>query len=577
MNLLEYSAIIATVFFGLISLYLTIKQRQAALKIQKTEEVEKQRLYQITILKEIQDRIGYSLDAEKIIEVITGSLKHLFPYSTASSMVIKSDKIIFRSYVEENINSYFILQVRKSMLASLRALVANLPEKVDELSSGVPLDETKTAPVSSFFNIPLIIGNRIVGLINVSSTNKNLYKEDEVTILYQIVAQASNAMSKLQDLLENEKGKLTSMISSLADGVFMVDTHKNLLIINEAAKTFLNISNPNPSLNDLLVSVGAAYNLSDKIDECIKNNKTIEEKEIEVNDRIFQTFITPVPNAREENRHEPIGASILLHDITIEKNFSRIKEDFTHMIVHELRAPLTAIKDSSELMIEVFDDKGNLEKEQQKRLLKIIDVQSKSLLEQINQVLDAAKMEAGRFTIEKIMSDMGEVIEASIEPFLPQANKKQILISTDIYYPLPNVEFDPTRISQVLYNLISNSLKFTPAGGKIIVSAKPEKGVLTVSVSDNGIGIPESEQKNLFSKYYQLRTTPRQLAKKGTGLGLYIIKGIVEAHKGSVGVISKEGQGTTIFFNLPFEGGGPRIIQGHLEQNKMQPVSSLVN
>ena len=577
MNLLESSAITATIFFGLISLYLTIKQRQSALRTQKTEEIEKQRLYQITILKEIQDRIGYSLDTEKIIEVITGSLKHLFPYSTASSMVIKSDKIIFRSYIEENISSSFILQVRKSMLASLRALVAGLPEKVEEFTSGVPLNETKNAPVSSYFNIPLVIGNKIVGLINVSSANKNLYKEEEVTILYQIVAQASGALSKLEALLENEKGKLTSMISSLADGVFMVDTHRNLLIINEAAKSFLNISNPNPTLSDLLTSLGTSYNLSDKIDECIKNNRTIEEKEIQVGDRTLQTFITPVPNAREEARQGPIGASILLHDITIEKNISRIKEDFTHMIVHELRAPLTAIKDSSELMIEVFDDKGTLEKEQQKRLLKIIDVQSKSLLEQINQVLDAAKMEAGRFTIEKTLFDMSGVIDNAIEPFLPQANKKQITISTDIYYPLPKVELDPIRITQVLNNLISNSLKFTPAGGKIVISAKPGNGLITVSVSDNGIGIPEGEQKDLFSKYYQIRTTPHQLAKKGTGLGLYIIKGIVEAHNGSVGVISREGHGTTIFFNLPFEGGGPRIVQGHLGQNKMQPSSSSVN
>lgn len=575
MSIIELIAISLTIFFGLISLFLSIKQRRVRLEIQKREESEKQRLYQITILKEIQDRIGYSLDIEKIIDVITGSLKHLFPYSTSSSIVIKGNTLIIKNYVEKSVSSSFILQVKKSMLASMQALIPNLPIHTDEHILGVPLDETKTAPVGSFFNIPLFIGNNVVGLINISSTNKDLYKEEEITVLYQIVAQASNALTKLENLLETEKGKLTSMISSFVDGVFMVDTHKNLLIINGAAKSFLGISSPSPLFTDVLASVGTQYNLLDKIDESIKTNKTLEEKEVEINGKIFQTFITPVPNSKDEDNQVPIGASILFHDITIEKNITRIKEDFTHMIVHELRAPLTAIKDSSELMIEVFDEKGSMEQEQQRRLLTIIDQQSKELLEQINQVLDAAKIEAGRFSIEKKSSDIADVIEKAIEPFMPAAKRKQILITTDIYYPLPKVDIDQIRMTQVLNNLISNSLKFTPANGKITISAKVENGLLRVSVSDNGMGIAENDQKDLFSKYYQIRTNPHELAKKGTGLGLYIVKGIVEAHGGSVGVTSKPSEGATIYFDIPFEGTGPQIIQNHSQVGRS--ASSMVN
>ena len=576
MSLLETGAILSTVFFALIALILSIRQRTITARIQKQEQKEKQRLYQISILKQVQDRISYSLDTEKVIDVITGSLKHLFPYSSVGSIVIKNNKLLIKTHLEQTVSSSFILQVKKTMLASLQALVPNLPIHMEEEITGVPLDEGKTITVKSFFNIPLTIGNNIVGVINISSSEKDLYKEEEVTILYQIVAQASNALSKLKDVLDTEKGKLTAMISSLADGVFMIDTHKNLLIINSAAKNFLGITVKNPSFTDILASTGAQYNFSQKIDEALQTNQLIEEKEITINDKIFQAFITPVPGSGEEENQKPIGASILLHDITIEKNVTRIKEDFTHMIVHELRAPLTAIKDSAELMIEVFEEKGSLQKEQQKRLLQIINQQSKDLLEQINQVLDAAKIEAGRFSIEKQSFDLAEIIQRAIEPFMPQANKKQIIISTDIYYPLPKVELDRARITQVLNNLISNSLKFTPANGKITISAKAEKEFITVSVSDNGIGIAESDQKDLFSKYYQIRTTPHQLAKKGTGLGLFIIKGIVEAHGGLVGVNSKPGEGTTIYFTLPFSGGKPEIIQGHLAEAKLS-VSAMVN
>lgn len=574
MSLIEISAILSTLFFALISLLLSIRQRKVTAQIQQQEEKEKQRLYQISILKEIQDRIGYSLDTEKVIDVITGSLKHLFLYSTVSSIVIKNNKLIIKTHVEQTVSSSFIMQVKKTMIASLEALIPNPPIQTEELITGIPLDESKTTVVKSFFNIPLAVGNNIVGLINISSNEKDLYKEDEITILYQLTAQASNALSRLKDVLDTEKGKLTALISSLADGVFMVDTHKNLLIINSAAGSFLGISNKNPGFSDILTAVGTQYNFSQKIDESLEKNQLLEEKEIAINDKIFQAFITPVQGFSGDEKSKPIGASILLHDITIEKNVTRIKEDFTHMIVHELRAPLTAIKDSSELMIEVYDEKGTLQKEQQRRLLQIIDQQSKGLLEQINQVLDAAKIEAGRFSIEKVNSDLPQVIQNAIEPFMPQARKKQIIISTDIYYPLPKIDIDPVRINQVLNNLISNSLKFTPVNGKIKISAKTNNGFITISVSDNGLGIAESDQKDLFSKYYQIRTTPHQLAKKGTGLGLFIIKGIVEAHGGSVGVDSKPGEGTTIYFNLPFEGSNkPEIVQGHLPQAKLNDYS----
>jgi signal transduction histidine kinase len=576
LTLFNYAGMALTVILTVTLLILLAKQQSARLELQKKEEVEKQRLYQILILKEIQDKIGYSLDIEKIIDVITGSLKHLFSYSTASSLLIKNGKLVFKVYLEENVNSNFIIKVKNNMIASLGALVGILPTQIEESFLGTPLDETKPETVASYFNIPLIVGNRVVGLINVSSKNKNLYKE-EVTAIYQIVEQATAALSKLQYVLETEKGKLTSMISSLVDGVFMIDINKNLLIINDSAKTFLNITAQAVTLTHVLTAIGQQYNLADKIDQTLKNNSMLEDKGITIGNKIFNVFIISVPNALDEKNGQPIGASILFHDVTIEKSVETIKEDFTHMMVHELRAPLTAIKDSAELMIETFEDKGALEKEQQKRLLKIMDMQSKNLLEQINQVLDAAKIEAGKFSIEKVSSDMGEVIQNAVEPYLPQANKKQILISTDIYYPLPKVDVDPTRITQVLNNLISNSLKFTPINGKVVISAKPGDGTITVSVSDNGIGIPENEQKDLFSKYYQIRTTPHELAKKGTGLGLYIIKGIVEAHNGSVGVISSEGKGTTIYFTLPIAGGGPRIMQGHVVQTPGLTASHLVN
>ncbi len=578
LTLFNYAGMTVTAIMAVILVLLTIKQRQKNREIQERESLEKQRLYQISILKQIQDKIGYSLDIEEIVGVITGSLKHLFPYSTAASIIMKENKLVLKINVEESVSAGFLAEVRKTMLVSLNTIVGNLPSEIEQKVQGLPLDETKSAPVASFFNIPLVIGNDFVGLINVSSKEKHFYKEDEVTILYQIVAQASNALLKLKDVLEIEKGKLMSMISSLADGVFMTDTNNNLLVINSSAKTFLGLKTAKPVFTDILVSLGTQYNLLDKISEALRENTLIEEKEITINDKVFQIFITPVLSANQSELNKPLGASILLHDITVEKSVAAIKEDFTNMMVHELRAPLTAIKDSAELMVELLDETGKLEKDEEKRFLGIIDQQSKNLLGQIGQVLDAAKIETGRFSISKVTSDIGRLVQDAIEPFLPEARKKQIYLSAEIASPLPKVAVDPLRITQVLNNVISNSLKFTPANGKIIVSVKNEENGLTVAVSDNGIGIPEDEQKDLFSKYYQIRTTPHQLAKKGTGLGLYITKGIVEAHGGTVGVKSEGlNRGSTIYFTLPVDEGSPMITHEHFTNASPTPLSQTVN
>src|SRR3990167_2500861 len=229
MTLLELTSISSVILFGTISVFLSKKERTAKKELLDRERNQKQRLYEIAILKEIQERIGYELDVEKIIDVITGSLKDLFSYSVSSSIVIKDEKLIFKSHIEEEVSRAFVDQIKKGMLASLSAITDEpLPTQIEECLSGSLLDNEKNLPLS-FFHIPLVVSNNLVGLINISSTKPGLYKEEQMTILYRITSQASNALTKLQDVLKTEKEKLMSLISSLADGVFMLDANNNLL------------------------------------------------------------------------------------------------------------------------------------------------------------------------------------------------------------------------------------------------------------------------------------------------------------------------------------------------------------
>lgn len=549
MTLSIFIPIAVAILFGLIAVIFSIREEKTKKLLLEQNEKQKHRIYEISILKEIQDRIGYELDIEKIIAVITESLKNLFSYSTASSLLLKDDLLVFKTYVEEKVNHAFLERIKANMLASLAQLIVGaLPTRIDENLSGALLDENNLQSVNSFFNIPLIINNNVVGLISISSTVPNLYKEEEMTVLYKITEQASNAVSRLQAVLSTEKGKLMAMIGSLTDGIFMVDLNNQLLVINPAAKKLLNLQVENPTFIDIVGSLPKENNFVSRIKEAITLNKILEEKEIKIGSYIIHAIIIPV---FDKNLNKPLGASVLLHNLTLEKNLAKMKEEFTNIIVHELRAPLTSIRGASGLM-EKTD--GSIDANEQKKLLRIIHEQSQRLLSEVSSILDAAKLEEGRFTIYKTPSSLQPLIEKAVEMFTPQAQAKNVILTREIAENLPQVNLDALRIEQVINNLLSNSLKFTLAGGKITVLAKPnDSQSVIISVSDSGIGIPKEKQEQLFTKFSQINhpTSEFKYLTSGSGLGLYIVKGIVEAHGSSIFLQSEVGKGTTISFSLP--------------------------
>lgn len=216
------------------------------------------------------------------------------------------------------------------------------------------------------------------------------------------------------------------------------------------------------------------------------------------------------------------------------------------MVVHELRAPLAAIKGAAELLLEAHRQKYTIHEKE--HLLTLIDQQAQELLEHVATILDAEKLASGKFTIQKHTVNLKQVITERAAFFRPQAHEKGIHILVHFNGHLQNVLLDPDRIAQILNNLIFNSLKFTPVGGTITVSAERGETDVKIAVSDTGMGIPKEKQKELFRQFSQVSAMNSQ---NGTGLGLYIVKGIVEAHGGSVSLTSEVDKGTTVSFTIP--------------------------
>jgi two-component system sensor histidine kinase GlrK len=224
------------------------------------------------------------------------------------------------------------------------------------------------------------------------------------------------------------------------------------------------------------------------------------------------------------------------------KEVDKMKADFFAMISHELKTPLTTIKEGTSLLLEGV---GGSITEKQDRLLSIIATESRRLTSLVNSILDLSKMEAGMMMYTFEQGAMGPLIEQVVEEIVPYSEAKRIHIVKQMNRDSSVCRMDGERILDVLRNLVGNAIKFTPEGGQVTIAANRLNGGLKVSVSDSGPGIPPEKLTTIFEKYESSDQ------KRGTGLGLAIVKHIVAAHGGKVWVESNPGEGSRFIFVLP--------------------------
>ncbi len=556
--------------------FVYIKSRNLQESLIKREESTKRRMYELSILKELGDRIGYSLNVQNIIDIITGSLHQFIGYSAVSYMFIEPEKIVFKVHLEESVSRKFIDDIKARMIGSLSALLNNDFKKIriEEILSGAILSENIDEPVRSFFNIPLVIAGKLVGVLTITDTKSGLYKEEEMTILYKITQQASQAVTRLQEVIGIEEGKLNAMVESMIEGVVMTDKDYRIVVVNPAAKSAIGLADKKElSVFDFVDKLGEKFNFREKIEESIKIGKTFSSDEILLQDKFYRIIVSPVEGTVGLQK-EVLGCIVIFRDMTREKEIERMREDFTSMIVHELRSPLGTIKK----MVE-FIRSNKQKKSEQMEYFQMMYKKSTDMLELINNLLDVAKIEAGKFQIQKQPSDIKQLIDECVGFLNTLAQDSGIKLVKHLGSNLPEkVNFDYFTISQVLNNLISNAIKFSKKDGKVSVDVlfhkngkdikeevKTEKMVwffneqsesfnnladsLVIAVTDDGRGIPSMEISQLFNKFSQVKDT--FIKKQGTGLGLAIVKGIIESHQGVTGVGSVEGEGSTFYFTVP--------------------------
>ena len=570
---------------GLItSIYFVVKDRQAKAILAKREQDVSRRMYELAILKELGDRIGYSLDVQQIIDIIINSLHQFIDYSAVSYMLLGPEKLIFKMHLERSVHQRFVNDIKDRMLGSLSALLDREFNKKDvkEIISGAIIIEELDEPVRSFFNIPLVIDEKVVGVLTVADTKTGLYKEEEMTILYKIIQQASKAVTSLQSVVKSEQAKVNAMVESMADGVVMTDVDYRIMVVNPSARAIIGLPKKESlTIFDFIDNLEGKFDIRGKLEESVKLNKPFKSEEVLIRDKFYRVFVFPV-NAivtGEAEEKNAVGGVVIFHDVTAERAVEQIREQFTSMIVHELRTPLSGINKISELL---RSNNPPLTPKEIDEYIKMISVNSTSMLDLVNDILDVAKLEAGKFDVKKEPSDIVKVVDNRVEFFRVSANDAKLSLRS-FYDPELRelVPFDQSAIKQVLNNLISNALKFTKASGSVDVLvvrhkanakitdelarlsgktsiALPEEKFVNVpesvvvAVSDTGSGINPNGIKELFNKFKQLDNRV-ETGMKGTGLGLAIAKGIVEEHGGSIGVVSEIGVGSVFYFVIPLK------------------------
>ncbi len=255
----------------------------------------------------------------------------------------------------------------------------------------------------------------------------------------------------------------------------------------------------------------------------------------------LQTLVEGLEEQVEQRTQELRQANLQLQEL------NRLKSEFLANMSHELRTPLNAIIGFSELLYDGVV--GELDEEQKQCVSDILE-SGRHLLGLINQVLDLAKIEAGKMELHLEEFSLADCVEAIGRAMRSLAAKKEQNFAVEVGEGIEKVVADPGRIKQVIINLISNALKFTPEGGHILVKADPREGGFEVTVKDDGIGISPEDQKVIFEEFRQVDGSYVR-EQEGTGLGLALTRKLVEMHGGKIWVESAPGEGSTFTFFIP--------------------------
>ena len=364
---------------------------------------------------------------------------------------------------------------------------------------------------------------------------------DAVDALGSSLNQTAARLDQTIRTLTEERNLSSAILGSMVEGVAVVNAAERVLFSNPSLALILGLDVP-PQPGSGLVEVVRQTELIEAVRKVLAGEPRVE-SEI-VTGTLRQHFFAATVAAVHTTQAN--GAVIVLHDITDLRKLERVRRDFVANVSHEFRTPLTAIQGFSEtLLAGAMNDPQNRE-----RFLGIILEHARRLARLTEDLLMLSKMDADRLELEIRRLPVEQLVSSCIETSQPRSIERELRLSVNLAKNVPDIAGDRRRLTEVLQNLLDNAMQYTPAGGKIVVSAERKEGEVIITVADTGIGIPQADQPRIFERFYRVDVA-RSREVGGTGLGLSIAKHLMEAHHGRLWVESEVGNGSQFHFSVP--------------------------
>lgn len=402
--------------------------------------------------------------------------------------------------------------------------------------------------------LPMVVGREMVGVVYIFRAQGGQFSRSDVRLLQSFANQAAIAVhnARLYEQVLTEKKRLDTILRHNADGIMILDASQNVVSINIALSRMtgcpmeeaqglhhdeiIRWAHREPGL-DLNGAVAGGWPLSEQGTLYVEGDLRHQDGST------VSVGITYAPLFDASGNLRNIIADVW--DITKFREAEEAKSTFVSVISHELKTPVSLIKGYASTLLR---EDATWDRAVVINGLRVIEEEADRLAALIENLLDVTRLQVGTLSLRFGPVKMDELVNSLAEKFRTQTGQHTIVV--DFPPDFPVIQGDKQRLEQVLSNLLSNAIKYSPQGGQITISGSTLANMMQISVSDEGVGLTEEQQENIFDRFYRADNALTR-ETQGVGLGLYIVRSLVEEHGGHIWVQSKSGEGTTFSFTLP--------------------------
>jgi signal transduction histidine kinase/DNA-binding response OmpR family regulator len=507
------------------------------LRVKEAEDIIRRRNKELNLLPEIGRELSARLDVNELTDLVLRRMVETLGALVGHIILLTPDGPSHKSY-------YFSASAPLASQAQLPDLTALLPQ-FNETRQGIIINDAHNDsrwqvapddPARAVVIVPMFGRLGLLGLLVLAHEQSGYFLLEHKLLLQAIASQAAIAVENAQfhNGVIQEQQRMAAVLESAADAILMFAADGHLILLNPAGEKLFSAGNAKLGFP---LPRGIGYDAFIELLEATRTTGKAQTGEIPWPDqRVFAVLITPIEDG---------GCVAILNDISRFKMMEQVKNEFIATAIHGLKNPLTKIR----LISQLVPRAGTLN-EKQTEYIKNIYETAGNMDRLMPNLLELAKIEAGCLEFRRETLKVNELAFEITMEFRLQADAREQTLLLEKAQDEPRVDGDVFQLQQALRNLVNNAIKYTPEKGSIAISVQADEGTVTVSVKDNGIGIPPEDLPLIFNRFYRVHRDEVR-AIEGNGLGLAIVKSIVEQHGGQVSVESEYGKGSCFSISLP--------------------------